>query len=166
MQLRDLFDEFPLPKGEVVPIALQQLLRSELDVHQDWARTERLLLDTRTLIPERLEPVVALYKMYAYSNRHAEALGLIHEALERAASSAGFDPDWHKLSPQSAPWSPASGAIRLYLYSLKALGFVLLRSGEVAEAHAALTRLAELDPQDQVGGSVVLGMAERLLAEE
>ena len=57
----------------------------------------------------------------------------------------------------------ATGATRLYLYSLKATGFVQLRKGNVQAALAVLQKLRELDPMDQVGGSVVWEMAQRLL---
>ncbi len=166
VHLRDLFDEFPLGKGEVVPLALQQLLKATLDVHEDWQRAERLLLDTRELLPERLEIPVALYKMYAYSNRFDESLALIDEVLSRAAVQGGFASDWQALDHDSATWDEAKGAVRFYLYSMKAQGFVLLRKGEVAQAHAVLQKLGELDPRDQVGGSVVLDIAERLLERE
>jgi tetratricopeptide (TPR) repeat protein len=166
MQLRDLFDEYPMGKTEVVPLALQQLLKTSLNVNEDWHRAEQLLLDTRALLPERLELPVALYKMYAYSNRFDESLSLIDEVLNRAAAQAGFSAEWEGLSPCSGNWDDATGAVRFYLYSLKARGFVLLRKGEVEQAYAVLRKLCELDPRDQVGGSVVLGIAERLCEQE
>lgn len=166
MQLRELFNEFPVDASKAVPLALQQLLRSELNVHEDWERAEQLLLSTRELIPERMEILVALYKMYAYSNRLEESMNLIDEVLLRSAQAGGFTAQWQELTPESAPWAQARGAIRFYLYSLKAKGFVNLRKGNVQEAHAVLTKLCELDVQDQVGGSVVYGMAERLLEQE
>jgi len=166
MQLRELFDEFPVGKGEVVPLALQQLLKTELNVNEDWQRAETLLLDTRALLPERLELPVALYKMYAYSNRFDESLALIDEVLGRAAAQGGFPAQWEELSACSATWTEARGAVRFYLYSMKARGFVLLRKGEVEQAYAVLHKLCELDPRDQVGGSVVFGIAERLSGAE
>lgn len=166
MQLRDLFDEFPVDKGEVVPLALQQLLKTSLDVLEDWNRAEKLLLDTRELLPERLEILVALYKMYAYSNRFEAALTLIDEVLARAAKLGGFPVDWQQLEPDSASWMEAHGAVRFYLYSMKARGFVLIRLGEVEQAYAILSKLQQLDPKDQVGGSVLLDIAERLLGDD
>jgi len=166
MQISDLFNEFPVTDGDVVPLALQKLLREPLNVCEDWSRTEKLLLDAQSLMPERMEITVALYKMYAYSNRHAEAMQLIDKVLTLSATDGGFDSDWKKLNAESAVWRNAQGAIRLYLYSLKAKGFVLLRSGELEQAVAVLNKLLELDPLDQVGGSVVFQMAERLLEDE
>lgn len=166
MQVRELFDEFPVASGEVIPLALQQLLREPLDVARDWQRTEQLLQDARAHMPQRLELPVALYKMYAYSNRFNEALALINEVLLRAASQGHFSADWRQLADDSTPWQQASGARRFYLYSLKASGFVCLRMGDVLQAHAVLEKLQRLDPLDQVGGSVVLDMAQRILEQE
>ncbi len=166
MELRELFDEFPLSESDEAPPALQQLLRESLDVCDDWERAERLLLDARTMMPERLEILVALYKMYAYSNRFEQSLHLIDEALAQAASQGGFPCDWRHLDSDSADWRAARGPVRFYLYSLKATGFVRLRQGEVSQAYEVLQKLRELDRSDQVGGSVVFEMATRLLDDE
>lgn len=165
MQLRDLFDDFPLDDADVVQFSLQQILRQPLDIFVDSQRTEQLLLQACDLLPERLEVRVALYKWYAYSNRFEESLALIDDVLLRAARTGGFAADWRLLTRQSAHWHPATGVLRLYLYSLKATGFVCLRKGDLATACAVLEKLQELDPQDQVGGSVVYGMAQRLVEQ-
>ena len=162
MLMRELFDEFPFNGCAVVPLELQQLLNQPLNVCDDWQRAERLLLEAGAKMPEWLEIKVALYKMYAYSNRLDESLALIDEVLREAALQGGFCDDWRKLEKDSAEWGNARGAVRFYLYSLKALGFVLLRKGEVMMAYEALQKLCELDPGDQVGGGVVYEMAERI----
>ncbi|RLT90629.1 MAG: hypothetical protein D9N13_07705 [Ketobacter sp. GenoA1] len=162
MQIKDLFDDMPLPEGAVVDIRLQKLLREPLDVCADWQRTENLLLEAHRLMPQQLEVLVALYKMYAYSNRFDESLQRIEQVLTLSAALAGFPADWGSLQA-GATWLNATGATRLYLYSLKATGFVQLRKGNVQAALAVLQKLRELDPMDQVGGSVVWEMAQRLL---
>jgi tetratricopeptide (TPR) repeat protein len=166
MHIRELFDDFPLNGQAVVPIALQQLMNEPLDVTSDWSRAEQLLQKAIQLLPGQLEVKVALYKMYAYSNQFESSLALIQQVLKEAAEKEGFPSDWHLLNTNSACWNPARGALRLYLYSLKASGFVFLRMGEIDKAIAVLDKLAELDVQDQVGGSVVRDMAERLLEDD
>lgn len=163
MQLRDLFDELPNHQGEVIPLALQQLLRQDLNIQQDWQQAEQLLLRAREALPDYLELQIALYKLYAYSNRFEESLDIIDDVLRSAAQSEGFSTDWQQLTADSAQWHPAKGRIRQYLYSLKATGFVCLRYGKIDRAFAVLGKLLELDPMDQVGGSVVYELAESLL---
>lgn len=166
MQLRDLFNENPVVDHEVYPLELQKLLREPLDVYADPARTERLLKSARERFPEHLELGVALYKMYAYSNRLDEALDLILEVLNRSAGQGGFPADWRMLKRDSARWHPAKGVVRCYLYTLKALGFVKLRLGSADEAYAVLSKLREIDSQDQVGSSIVFEMAVRVLDDD
>lgn len=163
MQLRDLFDDVPAEGKSAFGPEVEALLSESIDVMDDWQRAEHLLLSAQARLPERLEISVALYKMYAYSGRHREALTLIDSVLQKAAQREKFPADFRRLSPESAGFDEATGATRLYLYSLKARGFVLLRRGAIEPAHEVLSKLSELDPQDQVGGSVVLLMAQNLL---
>lgn len=162
MQLRDLFDQIPVTKEKVSAIALAQLLQQELDLANNWERAEQLLLQARDQFPEHLEIPMALYKLYAYSNRFDESLALINEVLLQSATLAGFSADWRSLHSASAPWNPAQGNVRIYLYTLKASGFVRLRQGDSKVSYDALSKLCELDPQDQVGGSVVYEMAVKI----
>ncbi|RLT96348.1 hypothetical protein [Ketobacter sp.] len=161
MQIKDLFDDLPLSTG-VADIQLQKLLREPLDICNDWQRTENLLLEAHQRMPDKLEVLVALYKMYAYSNRFDESLQRINQVLVMSALQAGFAVDWRVQEP-GPDWLNLSGARRLYVYSMKATGFVQLRKGNVEQAMAVLLKLQALDPGDQVGGSVVLEMAQRLV---
>lgn len=162
MQVRDLFDDLPLPDAGADADTLNALLNAPLDLRHGWDRTERLIDDARRAMPGRLELNEAMYKLLAYSGRLEAAEVLIAETLERAAAAGGFDADPARLAADDARWAGASGVARLYLYSLKAMGFVRLRRENVDGAVSVLDELARLDPLDQVGGSVVAGMAGRL----
>jgi hypothetical protein len=72
---------------------------------------------------------------------------------------AGFSTDWRQLDSTSAEWLPAVGATRYFLYSLKALAFIRLRREDPEGARRILDKLQELDPEDQVGGSVIQDLA-------
>jgi hypothetical protein len=166
MQVRDLFDELPLPEDGADADTIRALLSAPLDLRHGWARTERLIDDARHAMPGRLELNVAMYKLFAYSGRLETAETLVLETLEKAADAAGFDARPEALEAADARWLPALGPTRIYLYSLKALGFVRLRRGDLPGALTALEALARLDPTDQVGGSVVREMADRLTEAE
>ena len=98
MQLRDLFDEHPINHSEVMPLALQCLLKENIDVCKDWERAENLLLAARKAMPEQIELTVALYKVYAYSCRFDESLGLINEVLYKSSEKGGFIANWQTLN--------------------------------------------------------------------
>lgn len=159
MQVRDLFADTPIHQDALASLDLQRLMREPIDVTLDWDRAERLLQNVMAQLPNRLETRVALYKMYAYAGQHDKALSLIDEVLQQAAEQSGFDPDWRRLDATSACWTGATGLVRCYLYSLKALGFVSLRKQDIATAEAVLEKLQELDRLDEVGSSVVYQLA-------
>jgi hypothetical protein len=125
----------------------------------DEERAEVLLLEARELDSGCLPVYFALYKFYFYRSRLAEAEQITLAALETAARQGGFAPDWRELDVDTAPWSQASGPIRFYLFSLKALAFIRLRRGAPDEADAILAKLAEIDPLDQVGATVIRDIA-------
>lgn len=165
MLLRELFDEFPI-KENVVPLAVQQLLNQPLNVTEDWARAEKLLLDARQLMPSRPEVNVALYKLYAYSNRFEESLALIDDTLAICGLASGLDADWRKLKNICQPWQVIDDMQRCYLYTMKAIGFVRLRQGLVEEAQEVLGVLKNVDKADSVGSSVLYDITLRLLDED
>ena len=74
----------------------------------------------------------------------------------------GFTADWKQLFPQSAQWTKADSVERVYLYTMKALGFIRLRLLDLAGSEEILNKLQILDPHDQVGGSVILELAANL----
>lgn len=94
-------------------------------------------------------------KQYCHRGELAAAEAAAQAGLAAAAAQAGLSTDWRRLDAASAVWYPASGALRSYLFGLKALAFVRLRRGDAGQSHALLAKLAELDPADQVGAEVI-----------
>jgi len=143
--------------GGTAPPEIDRRLRDAAYV--DATRAESLLLDAQRLDPECLPVYFALYKFYFYRSRLADAERTALRALETAARQGGFGADWKTLMPDAADWADACSPAHFYLFSLKALAFIRLRSGATQEARAILTKLAELDPHDMVGGSVIRSLA-------
>jgi hypothetical protein len=164
--VKDLLSGTPVHLGSVASIALEQLLNEPLNVMDDWSRAEQLLKKGLSEVPESLELRVALYKMLAYSNRFDESLRHIYAVFQQVSITRGLPTNWHDLVPEPDFWSQPEPDLRLYLYSLKAAGFVLLRQQKISESMAILDKLQQLDSQDLVGGEVVRQMAQRLLDEE
>lgn len=50
---------------------------------------------------------------------------------------------------------------RFYLFTLKAYGYLQMRLGDLDMARAVTVKLLELDPQDKIGGKVLLSVLER-----
>jgi hypothetical protein len=138
---------------------IDRRLREAAGAYADTTRAETLLREAQQLDPQCLPVYFALYKFYFYKKRLADAESAALMGLTAAAYQAGFAVDWTVLSPQSAQWTATDGPQHFYLFSLKALAFIRLRLGRTREAAAILAKLAELDPQDSVGASVVRALA-------
>lgn len=148
--------------GRNIPGPIDSLLQQAVAAYEDTERAESLLDQAYRLDPEQLEVYIARYKFYFYKLRLEEAEAVAREALQRAATQGGFEADWAQLTPASADWSCGEGPERMYLYTLKALGFIRLRRMDFVGGESILDKLAQLDPEDQVGGSVLIQLAEGL----
>ncbi len=137
-------------------------LQSAVACADDFERARALLYQARELDPDQLEVYVALYKFLFYRGRLDEAEKVALEALSTAARRGGFPSEPEQLTPDSTDWNIEDGPARTYLYSLKALAFIRLRQGKHEEGRVLLDLLQQLDPQDQVGGSVISQLAEAL----
>lgn len=157
-----LFPEDGVMFGPNIPAALDAVLQQAAQAYDDPARAEALLWQARSMNPAQLEVYIALYKFYFYKRRLEEAESVARDALLCAAEQGGFDGDWSALHADSADWRRPNGPERVYLYTLKALGFIRLRRMDFAGGEALLDKLAELDPDDQVGGSVLQELAAGL----
>ena len=148
--------------GRNVPAEVNALLQQAAANTDNFSAAERALLAARALAPAQLEVFIALYKLYFYRGFTSAAEAVVLETLQTAADSGGFDSDWRSLSPASADWQASEGPARVYLYSLKALCFIRLRQQNRDGAAGLLAALLCLDPDDQVGASVLRELAEAL----
>ena len=149
------------PFADETPSRAAALLAEAGAAYGDEARAETLLRAAQREEPQCLPAYFSLYKFYFYRHRLREAEQAVHDGLAVAATQGGFAADWRQLHVQDADWTVATGPVRFYLFSLKALAFICLRAQRAADAAAILTKLAELDPTDQVGGSVVRSLLPR-----
>ena len=148
--------------GRAIPDQVNVLLQRAAANAHDFACSESALLEARAVAPQQLEVFIALYKLYFYRGFTGEAERVVHEALQQAANRGGFDPDWRNLKVDSADWQASEGPARVYLYSLKALSFIRLRQNDGHGAAELLAALRRLDPEDQVGASVLGDLASAL----
>lgn len=150
--------------GFDIPTEVNSLLQEAIQNYHNTEYAERTLWHAYEMAPECLGTYIALYKFYFTKKdiEQAEQVALI--GLDEAARQGGFIPDWRKLAADSSDWSGTTTPQRFFLYTLKALAFIRLRLGKLDNARAILAKLAELDPDDQVGSSVIadlaLGVAE------
>ncbi len=134
-------------------------LLARVELAQGLKARRALLLDAIEQHPQALDLRLALYKMLFRTGQYRQAEQAVWGALTASARQGGFTRNYRRLGPSSAPWLTDKGGARIYLFSLKALGVVRLRRGRVALADRVLTKLLELDPEDEIGGSNFLAIA-------
>jgi len=161
-----LFHNEEIYFGENIPPEVKQLLLEATRVYPDLEATENLLDKAQMMAPTQLEVYYARYKFYFYNKKLGMAEQVAREGLEQASIQAGFNANWLKLDESSANWSKPNDIERFYLYTLKAMGFILMRQERFSESEAILNKLKQLDHLDHVGGSVVMEILQGLLESE
>lgn len=164
MNVLDFQEERVLFGPEVAP-ATHRRLQAAVAARSDRARAERLFLEILEDDPDCLPARFALYKFYFNGVEFEKAATTALNALAEAARQGGLDPDWTRLDRHSILESEArcgEHPAHFYCFTLKALAFIRLRQGRTMEARRILTKLAALDPEDRVGGSVIRSLADRI----
>jgi len=117
-----------------------------------------LLWTAQAIAPTALGIYYALYKHHAGLREFEQAERAAQRGLLEAAKQAGLAQDWRQVAPGSVPEGvdfKGSGPARFWLFTLKALAFIALRSARPDDARELLSRIAALDDQAQIGGEVI-----------
>lgn len=132
-----------------LPAAVENLLQQGVAAHfAHPSLAENAFLTALEIAPDALPAHRCLVKHYNRCRQFDKALNAAQGWVAAAARQANLPEDWQHW--QSAPGSALS--------ALKGLAFIHLRKGQPAKAHAAITRVLALDPEDGVGGSVIAAL--------
>lgn len=159
------FEEHDLYFDEPISEEDEQLLTKAAESYPAQ-ETEKILKDLHMRLPDSLTVIVALYRFYYYQHRYHDALDIASTALNVSADKLGLRiTDWTELTESDLGVGVfvSMGFIRFYMLGLKASAYLLMRIGEIEQAHARLMKIAELDPSDQFGSAFLLQMAEKEL---
>lgn len=149
----------PLFGGET-PAEVSALLARAMESYADTQIAETLLWQAHHKAPNALPVYFSMYKFYFYKRNLENAELAARMGLLASARVGGFDPDWQNLRADTTDWSDYANPAHFYLFTLKALAFIRLRCGDAVEASLILAKLAEIDPRDSVGASVIRSIAE------
>ncbi|MDD4915495.1 MAG: hypothetical protein PHW13_10740 [Methylococcales bacterium] len=147
-----------------IPEAVNNLLQAAVVAnHVDRPRAEQLFKQAQALDGACLQTHFALYKFYFYQGRLQEAEREVMTGLAAASSQGLFPDDYRQLAAEPEKWDMYASDITLfYLYTLKALAFIKLRRQQVEESQTILDLLRVLDPEDRIGSSVIMQLAQAL----
>lgn len=143
--------------GGEVPDPVRELL------HQAAASTasdERaaLLWTAHALAPACLAIYYALYKHHAGRREFELAERAAWRGLDEAARQGGIGADWRTVEPAPHLDFSRDGPQRFWLFTLKALSFIHLRSQRPEVAGDLLAKLHQLDPGAQTGSEVTASL--------
>jgi len=116
------------------------------------------LLKAYFLAPESLNVLVALNRFYYYQHRLEEALCATLKALAVIRPLIAFPDDWRELQPSHITNTPADllTQVRLYLFTLKAVGFLNMRLNNLDVSQHIFEKLVGLDSKDRIGAKGLL----------
>ncbi len=125
------------------------------------------LLKAYFLAPESLNVLVALNRFYYYQHRLEEALCATDKALVVIRSSIAFPEDWRELQIKHISEAQAETLtkIRLYLFTLKAVGFLNMRLERLDLSQSIFEKLVELDSKDRIGAQGLLELVIKRKAD-
>ncbi len=122
-------------------------------LHQQPQEALALLEQAQAAAPRHPAPLIALYRFYFYGHQLEKARAVGEDALAIARTALG--PDFGD-EPPPAQATRHDAAVRFYLFALKGLAYLNIRLGAMDEAYDLLKELRRLDPDDHVGGAVLL----------
>lgn len=152
--------------GGAVPAAVRELMHRAAQAPR--GEVGALLWTAQALAPQCLAVYYALYKHHAGRREFEQADGAARRGLQEAAQQAGLAADWRRVTPAGLPAGldfGANGPARFWLFTLKALAFIALRSRRPADARELLAQIAALHPGSGIGDEVIAGLLASVSAD-
>ena len=136
---------------------VQDLIKYASDLYSS-GEAELPLLKAFLRAPESLNVLVSLNRFYYYQHRLPEALLVSERALVLIQQGIHFPEDWQELEIRHITEAPKDllTRIRLYLFTLKSIGFLNMRMENLDLSRAIFEKLVELDDRDRIGAKGLL----------
>jgi len=108
--------------------------------------------------PESLNVLVALNRYYYYQHRLTDSLLISEKALSIIRVRIDFPEQWQTLTLNHISCAPKEQltAIRLYLFTLKSIGFLNMRLNNLELSQSIFEKLVMLDHEDRIGAKSLL----------
>lgn len=142
--------------GGAVPPAVHRLLHEAAQAPR--GEVAALLWTAQAMAPACLPVYYALYKHHAGLREFEQAERAALRGLREAAAQAGLADDRRAVTQHTLPAGldfTRNGPARFWLFTLKALAFIALRSQRPHEARELLNQLASLDLGARIGDDVI-----------
>jgi hypothetical protein len=147
--------------GGDLPAEAERALHQAALSFSDQALAESHLRSAWENAPGHLAVSIGAYKFYLYHHRLAEALPYAEACVVEAARRLGLTEDWRAVRAEHCDFSGFEAEPRLFLFSLFALGYLLIRLERRVEGRQVLDHLLTLDPTDKLGVAGLLEIVDR-----
>jgi len=156
------FDAKELYFEQQDPQEVQDLIKFAADLYSG-GEAELPLLKAYLRAPESLNVLVALNRFYYYQHRLTEALLISEKALTLIRRGIDFPEDWRELELRHISDAPKDllTRIRLYLFTLKSIGFLNMRLENLVLSQSIFEKLVSLDDRDRIGAQGLLELVVR-----
>ena len=136
---------------------VQDLIKFAADLYSS-GEAELPLLKAYLRAPESLNVLVSLNRFYYYQHRLDEALLISEKALTLIRGGIDFPEDWRQLEISHISDAPKDllTRIRLYLFTLKSIGFLNMRMENLDVSQSIFEKLVALDDRDRIGAQGLL----------
>ncbi|QPK64781.1 hypothetical protein IVG45_07485 [Methylomonas sp. LL1] len=136
---------------------VQRLIKVASDLYGS-GEAELPLLQAYLRAPESLNVLVALNRFYYYQHRLTEALMIAEKALVLIRRGIEFPDDWRQLDITHISEAPKDWMtrIRLYLFTLKSIGFLNMRLENLELSRRIFEKVVALDDRDRIGAQALL----------
>lgn len=136
---------------------VEQLIKFASELYGN-GEAELPLLKAYLRAPESLNVLVALNRFYYYQHRLEEALLISEKALALIRAGIEFPEDWRQLERNHISQAPKDWLtrIRLYLFTLKSIGFLNMRMENLELSRGIFEKLVNLDDKDRIGAKALL----------
>ena len=149
--------------GRGLPAESEWHLRQAGESYSQDQLAESHLQKARQIAPDHVAVLIGLYRYYFYKGRLRHALSVAIQCLDRALLELDLSGDWRQVLPTDAEFNDYGAILpRFFLFTLKGYAYLNMRLGDMAEGRTALDKLLELDPEDKLGGSVLVGVLDRM----
>jgi len=161
------FDAEDLYFEKADPVDVQNLIKRSSELY-GTSEAELPLLQAYMRSPESLNVLVALNRFYYYQHRLTEALLISEKALSLIRRDLDFPLDWRELNMaiiENTP-KPQLTQVRLYLFTLKSIGFLNMRLENLALSQSIFEKIVEVDVKDRIGAQPLLDLVLQRQAAE
>ncbi|MHB1563669.1 MAG: hypothetical protein ACYCXP_06180 [Leptospirillum sp.] len=110
--------------------------------------------------------VVGCYKFHFYKGMLREAIPYALKAARIMGDHLGLPASFEQVRPDDAAFAEYEQQPRFYMFAMKAAGYLHARLGETEQALAILRKVRELDSQDRMGVTRLIGVIENGGREE